>query len=1096
MAANNLVLQLLITARDEATSVISRIFGALNDSTNVIATKIREAFTGVFNITDEAQAFEAQLARVQAKANASQEDMARLKQAALDMGRQMGVSATDAAQGLEILTGAGLSVNQAIAALGPTLRVVATEQVSAAEAAGALTDVMSLMGVSLEQAGRAGDVLQAGADATSTSVIGLAEAMRGAGAAASGAGLTLEQTTTILTAFAKFGLKGSEAGTALAGMMDQLNDPTSKARAELAKLGQTTGDVSEMIGTLTKAGPRGSAAMLAFGDAQSGVNALLKTGVQGFADFGVAIDKAGGGLEKAADTIVNTLIGALGGLSASWQQIKLALTEPLLKPLADAAKTTADVLNNALKEGALKPLQEAIKTFAVNSAASVQDFIKSFDFNQAVAALDGFWNSAKTSFEGIKNAGTTTADAVTIAWNAVTAGFNTIGAAMLTIASKTMSALAATEEAASKIGLGSQERANELRQTANDLAGAAQELVAKVAQDGAEMGAAFNRMTGATDSATAAQERLKAALPTPELQAINYTLQDYQTLADRANAAVDAGRIAHEAGTLSAQEYGQRLLEAADANKALADAATAQAQQTEKSGAAAAELATKMKEYNREIKAGNDNAADWRSGMELNGVKMLGLRDAATATAEKLAYLQSIQATLPDADRQIAEAKQAATQAQNRYNTALTENITQQERHLEAIQRSNALEQTSTDLKIQQAQTEAELARLKGDTVGAMRAENEALDLQIDKMTQAAAKKQEEIAAYTDLIAATKMKLEQDGTLDASDQNQLATMADTLAALKLEKEQTEQNAQSTRDLADAKQKQKEASDAAAAAEKALADAEKEAAAQRVAAGDAVNSNFAAANKVLVETGGNLEELNKAFIALQESSNRTAIGWDAWARNTANAADTVVQAFHDQKNAVDDAVAALDAFAQTGKFTAQTQQALNLSTRDTRTAFNLLNDADLSKLQDAIDTAKGKMDDLRQASEEALAAAQQTLLQEQGDTVGVLRLQQKKDELKLQNKINEAKAFGDKEAIANLEKARDLELQAYELKLKKAEADKKANASPSTGSAATSGDTTKRFALDLNGAGKTLNAYSAEDPTDFLTAIERAQKTGL
>ena len=160
------------------------------------------------------------------------------------------------------------------------------------------------------------------------------------------------------------------------------------------------------------------------------------------------------------------------------------------------------------------------------------------------------------------------------------------------------------------------------------------------------------------------------------------------------------------------------------------------------------------------------------------------------------------------------------------------------------------------------------------------------------------------------------------------------------------------------------------------------------------------------------------------------------------------------------------------------------------------SLNLLDRQRLDQLNAAIDTAKGKMDDLRQASEEALAAAQQTLLQEQGDTVGVLRLQQKQDELELQNKINEAEAFGDKEAIANLEKARDLELQTYELKLKKAEADKKSSASPSTGSAATSGDTTKRFALDLNGNGKTLKAYSAEDPTDFLTAIERAQKTGL
>lgn len=72
-----------------------------------------------------------------------------------------------------------------------------------------------------------------------------------------------------------------------------------------------------MINTLTKAGPRGSAAMLAFGQAQGGVNNLLKTGVAGFAEYGAVIDASGGALKKAADTIGNTTVGALGNLTAA-----------------------------------------------------------------------------------------------------------------------------------------------------------------------------------------------------------------------------------------------------------------------------------------------------------------------------------------------------------------------------------------------------------------------------------------------------------------------------------------------------------------------------------------------------------------------------------------------------------------------------------------------------------------------------------------------------------------------------------------------------------------------------------------------------------
>ena len=49
MAANqNLILQLLITAKDEASSIFGKLFGYLDDNTKVISGKIREAFSGLF----------------------------------------------------------------------------------------------------------------------------------------------------------------------------------------------------------------------------------------------------------------------------------------------------------------------------------------------------------------------------------------------------------------------------------------------------------------------------------------------------------------------------------------------------------------------------------------------------------------------------------------------------------------------------------------------------------------------------------------------------------------------------------------------------------------------------------------------------------------------------------------------------------------------------------------------------------------------------------------------------------------------------------------------------------------------------------------
>ncbi|MDG4553606.1 MAG: hypothetical protein P9E24_05085 [Candidatus Competibacter sp.] len=66
MADRNLVLQLLITAKDAASGVFATVFRALNDSTNVIATHVREAFSNLFGGTvDSAAVFEQQLSNVQ-----------------------------------------------------------------------------------------------------------------------------------------------------------------------------------------------------------------------------------------------------------------------------------------------------------------------------------------------------------------------------------------------------------------------------------------------------------------------------------------------------------------------------------------------------------------------------------------------------------------------------------------------------------------------------------------------------------------------------------------------------------------------------------------------------------------------------------------------------------------------------------------------------------------------------------------------------------------------------------------------------------------------------------------------------------------------
>ncbi|HRY16674.1 MAG TPA: phage tail tape measure protein, partial [Candidatus Competibacteraceae bacterium] len=167
MAERNLALQLIISAKDEATALFGRIFGYLDDNTKVIAGKIRNAFTNVFGGgAASALELEAQLDRVAAKGGYTATEMVQLKAAAQQLGVQFGVTGVEAAHGMETLAAAGLSAADAIKTLPQVLALAKAEQISTDLAAERLIDSLSVMGLGFQEAGRMADVLAKGADIT------------------------------------------------------------------------------------------------------------------------------------------------------------------------------------------------------------------------------------------------------------------------------------------------------------------------------------------------------------------------------------------------------------------------------------------------------------------------------------------------------------------------------------------------------------------------------------------------------------------------------------------------------------------------------------------------------------------------------------------------------------------------------------------------------------------------------------------------------------------------------------------------------------------------------------------------------------------
>lgn len=89
MAERNLLLSLIISAKDNASSVVSSVFGFLDRTTSATANKIRDAFSGLFSAQglSAASNFEEAMARVEAVMRPLPDEFQALRDKAEEMGR-------------------------------------------------------------------------------------------------------------------------------------------------------------------------------------------------------------------------------------------------------------------------------------------------------------------------------------------------------------------------------------------------------------------------------------------------------------------------------------------------------------------------------------------------------------------------------------------------------------------------------------------------------------------------------------------------------------------------------------------------------------------------------------------------------------------------------------------------------------------------------------------------------------------------------------------------------------------------------------------------------------------------------------------------
>lgn len=322
------------------------------------------ALTLAFGVAVKSAAdFEQAMSRVDAATHASSAAMGQLREAAIQAGADTAFSASEAAQAEEALAKAGVSVRDIInGGLAGALDLAAAGELSVGEAAETAATAMTQFHLAGSQIPHVADLLAAGAGKAQGDVHDMSQALNQAGLVASQFGLTIEETTGGLSAFASAGLLGSDAGTSFKTMLLALANPSKESAALMKQLGihaydaqgrfvglaKFAGQLHTQMAGLTDAQRQQALATIFGSDAIRSASVLYDQGAKGITAWENKTNDAG----YAADTAARKMDNLSGDLEKLRGSLETALIKSgsgatgVLREFAQSADTSVDALSS------------------------------------------------------------------------------------------------------------------------------------------------------------------------------------------------------------------------------------------------------------------------------------------------------------------------------------------------------------------------------------------------------------------------------------------------------------------------------------------------------------------------------------------------------------------------------------------------------------------------------------------------------------------------------------------------------------------------------------------------------------------------------
>ena len=357
--------------------------------------------------------FEAGMSQVQAISGASGEDLEKLKEKAKEMGASTKFSATESAEALNYMAMAGWETKDMLGGLEGVMNLAAASGEDLATASDIVTDAMTALGMKAGEAGHFSDVLAAAASNANTSVGGMGETFKYAGAMAGTLGYSVEDVALATGLMANAGIKGTMAGTSLNSIMTRLSTNTNGARDAIEELGvaffnedgsarsltDVMGELREATAGMTTEQKANFANTVAGMEAQKGLSAILNATEDDYNKLSAAIQNADGCALEMAEIMQDNLPGQITNLQSKLEGLGVSLYETMQDTAKDVVKEAQGMvqqLQDAFNEGGFEGL--------VSSFGNVLSQIVQRIAEAAPTVIDAAVNLVMSFCDGLRSA--------------------------------------------------------------------------------------------------------------------------------------------------------------------------------------------------------------------------------------------------------------------------------------------------------------------------------------------------------------------------------------------------------------------------------------------------------------------------------------------------------------------------------------------------------------------------------------------------------------------------------------------------------------------------------------------------------------------